>query len=316
MIGTNVAYAAQLLRAGDVVAIPTETVYGLAGNGFSEQSVKKIYSVKQRPLSNPLILHVPDRLAIAPLVTEMPDAAVVLLDHFSPGPLTVLLPKSALVPEIITAGLPHVAVRIPKHPIALSLLQAVDFPLAAPSANPFGYISPTKAEHVQEQLGELIPYILDGGMCERGIESTVVGFRDDEVLIHRAGAITPEQISAVWPHVSIVQKKSATAGSPGFYKFHYAPHTPLLLAADIEEASAMADEETAVVSFKTQALRNVKEWICLSNTGSLDEAAQKLFDTLHKLDKLRVRKIIVERFPDYGLGVALNERLERAANRH
>jgi L-threonylcarbamoyladenylate synthase len=187
MIGKDLARAIALLQAEEVVAIPTETVYGLAGNAFSPKAVSTIFAVKNRPSFDPLIVHTNEFGRAAAFTAEIPELAYELAARFMPGPLTILLPKAAVIPDIVTAGLPAVAVRVPRHPLAQELLRRLDFPLAAPSANPFGYISPTAAEHVEQQLGGLIPYILDGGPCQVGLESTIIGFENGQARRLSAG---------------------------------------------------------------------------------------------------------------------------------
>ena len=194
MIGNDLAQAKQLLAAGQLVAIPTETVYGLAGNALDEQAVLEIFRVKNRPAFDPLIVHTDSFERIADFVREIPEKALLLAQHLMPGALTLLLPKSDLIPDLVTSGLDRVAVRIPNHSLTRSLLSGLSFPLAAPSANPFGYISPTTAQHVEQQLGNQIPYILDGGPCEVGLESTIVGFENDEPIIYRKGGLAIETI--------------------------------------------------------------------------------------------------------------------------
>lgn len=193
-IGKDIETAVALLENNKVIAIPTETVYGLAGNALNPCVVNKIYEIKKRPLTNPLIIHLHDTIHINKYVKNIPAIAKKLAEHFWPGALTLLLPKNHLIPDIVTAGLPHVAIRIPSHPTTIKLLRQLDFPLAAPSANPFGYISPTTAEHVKKQLFGKIFYILDGGPCTLGLESTIVGFDNDTPVIYRVGSISPEAI--------------------------------------------------------------------------------------------------------------------------
>lgn len=317
IIGTDIAYAASLLANDEVVAMPTETVYGLAGNGFSETAVRKIYAVKNRPLYNPLILHVPSTDSIPQLVKHIPETAHALLKKFAPGPLTFLLPKKEIVPDLITAGSHKVAIRIPQHPMALQLLENCSFPVAAPSANPFGYISPTKPEHVFNQLKNTIPYILDGGNCDAGVESTVVGFNENDIpVIYRLGVITQEQIKAevedCLMHESNADKHLQ---SPGMLKYHYSPKTKLIisnqLSADVLNYNA---DEIAVITFQNQLPQNqVKHQIQLSTNGSLTEAAHNLYAALHSADALNVKLIIAEEHPNTGIGKTINERLWKAA---
>ena len=229
MTGTDLVYAAELLKAGRLVAIPTETVYGLAGNAFDTVAVSDIFAVKHRPTFDPLIVHTWCLERMQALVGDFPPDAQRLAVDFLPGPLTLLLPKAEAIPDIVTAGSPLVAVRIPRHPLTLRLLEMLDFPLAAPSANPFGYISPTTAAHVERQLGDKIPYILDGGPCTVGLESTIVGFVDGRPVIYRKGGVSVEAIEAVVGKVAVRPHSSSNPLAPGMLKSHYAPHTPILL---------------------------------------------------------------------------------------
>lgn len=316
-IGTDITYAASLLKNDEVVAMPTETVYGLAGNGFSEIAVRKIYAVKNRPLYNPLILHVPSTDAISQLVKHIPETAHALLKKFAPGPLTLLLPKKDIVPDLITAGSEKVAIRIPQHPMALQLLKNCSFPVAAPSANPFGYISPTTAQHVFNQLKNTIPYILDGDNCDAGVESTVVGFNENDIpVIYRLGVITQEQIitevGACFMHELNADKHLQ---SPGMLKYHYSPKTKLIISNQLSNDVLNYDaSEIAVISFQNQLPQNLaKHQIQLSVKGSLTEAAHNLYAALHSADALNVKLIIAEEHPNTGIGKTINERLWKAA---
>lgn len=314
-ISTDINAAAALLESDQVIAIPTETVYGLAGNALNPVSVKKIYEIKNRPLSNPLIIHLSDAAQLNKYVKSIPVIAEILAAHFWPGPLTMLLPKKDIIPDIVTAGLPTVAVRIPSHPIALQLLRKLSFPLAAPSANPFGYISPTSAEDVKRMLFRKIDYILDGGICAKGIESTIVGFDGDTPIIYRVGAISPEAIKNVAGKVKMNNKHNTIPLCPGMLPSHYAPHTPLYLTNNIEALlKTVPCFGTGILSFKNAHSfipENNQE--ILSETGNLDKAAHNLYQALHRLDSLKLERIIAERVPDIGIGIAINDRLERAA---
>jgi len=312
--GNSVQEAKEWLCKNELVAIPTETVYGLAANAFNAEAVQKIFSVKQRPLSNPLILHVAHKDALQALVTHLPDAAVALLNAFSPGPLTLLLNKSPQVPSVVNAGLDKVAVRIPNHPLTLKLLENISFPIAAPSANPFGYISPTSAEHVYFQLNSKIPYILDGGPCSGGLESTVVGFNNDIPVIYRLGMITEEDIRAVCGICEINTNRTVTE-SPGMLPYHYSPHTPLIITDNIEQVLQNYPAQNAGVITVSSFLNNIPadNQRCLSFSGNINEAARNLYRYLIELDRMKLSVIIAERLPDKGLGKTLNERLEKAA---
>jgi L-threonylcarbamoyladenylate synthase len=312
-IGTDLAKAKQLLEQGELVAIPTETVYGLAGNGLDSSAVAKIYAAKNRPQFNPLILHVGSIEQMRKWVEEIPDVCRLLIQYFSPGPITYLLPKSAQVPDLITAGSSRVAIRIPSHPITLQLLNSLEFPLAAPSANPSGYVSPVSSQHVFEGLNGKIPYIIEGGSCKIGLESTIVGFENDKVIVHRLGGISIEQIQAVCNVEVLLQLSHAEPTAPGQLKSHYATKK-LLLQGDVREnLSHHTGKKVGILSFKTNySVPNSIEHV-LSPHGDLSEAASGLFSAMRSLDQSDVEIILAEFFPDEGLGKAINDRLARAA---
>ena len=311
VIGKDINVAVQLLQSGELVAIPTETVYGLAANALDAIAVAKIFEAKNRPSFNPLIIHLPNFEAVKPYVTKIPTLALTLAKAFSPGPISFLLPKSSLVPDIVTAGSDFVVVRIPNHPVTLELLNKLDFPLAAPSANPFGYVSPVNATHVWEGLSGKIPYILDGGDCLVGIESTIVGFDQDNIIIHRLGGISVEDIyecTGKMPLLSLLHQQPHT---PGQLKSHYAPKTPLYVG-QVEENIAQFNSSTmAVISLQQEYVHAGKSYV-LSPTGNLAEAASKLFNVLREIDHSDATIILAEIFPDEGIGKAINDRLQRA----
>ena len=314
MIGSDWHYAAALLREGKLVAIPTETVYGLAGNAFSAAAVTEIFAVKQRPAFDPLIVHTSDIERLKGLVSDFPPMAYQLAKRFMPGPLTLLLPRSTLIPDIVTSGSSLVAVRIPNHTLALQLLEAIDFPLAAPSANPFGYISPTTAAHVERQLGDKIPYILDGGPCTVGLESTIVGFVDGKAVIFRKGGVSVEAVEAEIGPVEVQAHSSSNPLAPGMLKSHYAPRVPFLvgdIAAIIRE---YAGKRVGVLSFQKQYQAIPGEWqVALSPEGDFRQAARSLFAAMRYLDSLGLDLIAAELLPEIDLGRAINDRLRRAA---
>ena len=315
-IGTDIDKAAEFLKQGNVVAIPTETVYGLAANALDENAVRSIYEAKNRPLHNPLILHLADKSELLKYVAEIPAIAHQLLEAFCPGPLTFLLPKTEKVPALITHGMPRVAVRIPNHPLTLKLLKKLPFPLAAPSANPSGYISPTKALHVQNQIGDKIPYILDGGNCEQGIESTIIGFKNEEVIIYRLGAITIEEIEKVTPNISLYLREENIPDAPGMLLKHYSPRTPFILTENIANSiQEHFTEKIGLLLFSNSNYTVTENRVqkILSNKGDMKEAATQLYAAMHDLDALSLDIIIAEKFPNYGIGKAINDRLERAA---
>src|SRR3989337_2200969 len=214
-IGTDIEKAKRLLQAGELVAIPTETVYGLAGNALNLSSVTKIFEVKGRPQFDPLIVHVPDFKAVPVYAREIPEQAKILAKQFWPGPLALLLNKKESISDLVTSGLDTVGLRCPDHPITHDLLKSLGFPLAAPSANPFGYVSPTRPEHVEEQLGNKIGYILDGGVCPVGIESTIVGFEYDMPVVRRLGGLTLEKIESIIGKVRVQINSSSNPKAPG-----------------------------------------------------------------------------------------------------
>lgn len=314
-IGIDIALAARLLTAGEVVAIPTETVYGLAGNAFDDQAIQTIYAVKGRPANNPLIVHIAEAAGMEAVAQDIPEMARVLARAFWPGPLTLVLPKRAHVPASVTAGLPTVGVRVPDHALTRALLQSLPFPLAAPSANPFGYISPTTAAHVAQQLGDKIPYILDGGPCRAGIESTIVGFEDGMAVIYRLGAIAPEAILQVISELRMHTQEAHKPLSPGMLPYHYSPQTRFILCENIADALPnYALEKTGILSL-AKSFPHIPQahQFQLSPSHDLAEAAQHLYQYLHALDALGLDTILAERMPDEGLGRSINDRLQRAA---
>lgn len=339
--GTDLREAAHLLRTGAVVAIPTETVYGLAANVFDEVAVLKIFQVKERPSFDPLIVHVGRWEDVDRIVRELPPSAQELMAGFWPGPLTLVLPKRPEVPDLVTSGLETVGVRMPAHPIALQLLRSLEFPLAAPSANPFGYISPTTAQHVADQFGDRIPYILDGGHCAVGVESTIIGWANGAWVLYRPGGVPVEAIETVLgtrvfappPHFSLspavlrdgegracLPLGKGEAGeeqgvrpqlAPGMLASHYAPRKPVHVGDLQELFLRFKGERIGAITFCDSVEAHTSK--VLSPRGDLSEAARQLFAALRELDTSDVTVIIAERFPDEGLGRAINDRLRRAA---
>jgi L-threonylcarbamoyladenylate synthase len=313
--GTDIAEAARLLQEGNLVAIPTETVYGLAANALNEDAVLKIYEVKQRPQFNPLIVHVASFEQAKQLVTHIPYKAQLLADAYWPGPLTLLFEKKQIVPDLVTAGSNKVAVRIPDHPLTLALLKILDFPVAAPSANPSGYVSPTTAQHVYTSLHNKIPYILDGGECRVGVESTILGWNeDDEPEVYRPGGVAIEKIEEVLNQkVKIKKKFTDHPDSPGQLKSHYATHTPLHMGYTAELLRRFEDDKIVLINFTGYHPDVPREnQFILSPSGSLEEAAKNLFKVLRSADELKADIILAEPLPNEGLGIAINDRLERA----
>jgi L-threonylcarbamoyladenylate synthase len=314
--GTDIEKAKQFLMEGELVSIPTETVYGLAANALNEEAVIKIFEVKNRPSFNPLIVHCASWKLARQYVKDIPAKAHLLAEKFTPGALTFLLTKKDIVPDLVTAGSEKVAIRIPNHPLTLALLNALDFPLAAPSANPFGYISPTTALHVFENLNGKIPYILDGGPSTVGLESTIIGFDENEnVLLYRSGGISIEEIENVikekiLPAPASPEKNPQTSGQ---LKSHYAPHTPLYVGNIDQLKNNFEGKKIATISFTKHIYGiDVAYQFVLSPKGNLHEAASNLFAALRKIDQLNVDVILTEPFPNEGIGRAINDRLNRA----
>ena len=316
LIGTDIDQARAYLTQGQLVGIPTETVYGLAANALDPQAVASIFATKNRPTFDPLILHVASLAQVAPFVTEIPEKLGRLAEKFWPGPLTLLLPKTAIVPDLVTSGLDRVAVRVPNHPLTLALLAGLDFPLAAPSANPFGYISPTQASHVEAQLGGQIPYILDGGACSVGLESTIVGIEGEELLVYRLGGLELKDIEAVVGPVRIQAHSSSNPSAPGQLASHYSPRKPFVLGNLAQLVTHYHEEgkNFGVLSFSSffPEVEQEKQ-IALSSARDLQEAAQNLFRAMRVLDDSNVALIVAEELPEEGLGRAINDRLRRAA---
>ena len=313
IISKDIQKAVQLLTDEQLVAIPTETVYGLAGNIFSEKAIKSIFSTKKRPFFNPLIVHIPTIDSLEDIVTHIPEKAKLLADAFWPGSMTLVLKKSSKIPDLITAEKDTVAVRIPNHPVTLELLKLLPFPLAAPSANPFGSISPTKPTHVERYFKDNIQMGLDGGSCSNGIESTIIGFENDEPIIYRLGALALEVIEAVVGKISIKNKKEESPDAPGMLARHYAPATRTFLVDDVAaEVKKHSGKKIGVLVFNNSLNDDTLTEIVLSEKGLLQEATSKLYDSLHELDHLDLDVIITERFAEFGLGKSINDRLQRA----
>jgi L-threonylcarbamoyladenylate synthase len=311
-IGENLLKAATLLESDELVAIPTETVYGLAANALSDAAVIKIFEAKNRPTFNPLIVHVVDVSAIHKYA-ELDPISLKLAEAFMPGPFTLLLPKKTIISDLITAGSSKVAIRVPNQIMTTKLLMLLTFPLAAPSANPSGYVSPTTAQHVQEGLKDKVSYILDGGQSEVGLESTIVEVLNNQIVIHRTGAITAEQMEKLTGLKVVSNEKSKKPASAGQMKSHYATKTPLFRGDISKLIQQFEDKNIAVISYKKlyDGLKTGHHYV-LSPKGNLQEAAKHLFAVMRCIDEFHFDVIITEIFPDEGLGRAINDRLERA----
>jgi L-threonylcarbamoyladenylate synthase len=313
-IGRDLKKAKELLDQGDLVAIPTETVYGLAGNALDSKAIIKIFQVKNRPQFDPLIVHVANMAQAKELVESFPAKAEKLALKFWPGPLTFLLKKKTIIPDLVTSGMDTVGVRCPDHPLTQSLLQSLSFPLAAPSANPFGYVSPTRPDHVNDQLGDQIKYILDGGECRVGLESTIIGFENDRAIIYRLGGLRVEDIEKEIGKVEIQLNSSSNPKAPGQLKSHYAPLKKVKLGNLPELLPQYSHLRVGVLAFQ-KGIEQVdpKNQIILSKSGNIEEAAQHLFAALRELDKKEIDVILAEFLPSEGLGKAINDRLRRAS---
>lgn len=310
-IGKDLDLAADLLNKNEVIGIPTETVYGLAGNALNNEAITKIFSVKDRPFFDPLIVHTFAISQFEKYIASFPKKAKILAENFMPGPLTLLLPKKQSIPDLITAGLPNVAIRIPNHQLTLDLLQKLSFPLAAPSANPFGYVSPTSAQHVENQLGDKIKYILDGGPCGVGIESTIVGFENDKPIIYRKGGLAIESIEELVGKVIINEHSESNPAAPGMLKSHYSPKIQVEIWHENVE---IKNKKAGAIAF-SNFIPNIseKKQLILSKSGDYEEAARNIFAHLRAAETLDIELLYVELLPEIGLGRAINDRLKRAA---
>jgi L-threonylcarbamoyladenylate synthase len=312
----NLHRAAEILRKGGIVAFPTETVYGLGADAFQPLAVARIFEAKKRPYFDPLIVHVGRPNDLEKLVKNVPSAARKLIDRFWPGPLTIVLEKRETVPDIVTAGLPTVAVRMPNHPLAFHLLEESNCPIAAPSANPFGYLSPTTAEHVREQLGDQVDLVLDGGPCEVGVESTILSLAEDMPRLLRPGGLALEEIESIIGPVRVETAHDERPLAPGRLERHYAPRTPLVISDDRTGSEACAGKRVGRLAFSedrdTPCARYVE---VLSKTGDLREAAANLFAAIRKLDRLNLDLIVADPVPEIGLGRAIMDRLRRASRK-
>lgn len=317
LISKHINQAVELLSKGELVAIPTETVYGLAGHAFKENAVRRIFQLKQRPLFNPLIVHIHSSSEIEKYVKNVPIKAEALARRFWPGSLTLVLEKQAHIPELVTAGKPTVAIRVPNHPLTLELLERLNFPLVAPSANPFGLISPTHPEHVVRYFGETLAMVLDGGECLRGIESTIIGFENEEPILYRLGSVTVEEIVDCVGEVKVKNVKESAPDAPGMLKRHYSPKTTTYLVDDLNSFLSSVEAKRIGVIVFTQCLEKSDRLVVenLSKRGDLQQAASNLYSALHRLDLLNLEMIVAERFPDHGLGKTINDRLQRATHK-
>jgi L-threonylcarbamoyladenylate synthase len=317
-IGKNIVKAAALLRAGKLVAIPTETVYGLAANALDPVAVASIFQAKNRPFFDPLIVHISSIQEVMRYASYFPEKAKELANHFWPGPLTLILPKQDNIPDLVTAGQSNVGLRVPNHPLTLELLANLEFPLAAPSANPFGYVSPTLPQHVEAQLGMEVDYILDGGACEVGLESTIVSFNSlDQAIILRLGGLDINEIKKITGPLQENLHKNSNPNAPGQLDMHYAPGCKLVFESDLtEQLKLFKNEKLGFIRF-SERLEGIGPEIqfVLAPDKSMQTAASRLFSLLRELDNQHFTMAIIEPIKNEGLGRAINDRLNRAVIR-
>ena len=311
-IGKDINKATNILKSGGLVAIPTETVYGLAANAFNAEAVANIFKAKNRPSFDPLITHVSNVNDLDNLTLKIPRKAIQLTDKFWPGPLTIVLPKTNKISDLITSGLDSAAFRVPRHQLTNALLENVGFPLVAPSANPFSYVSPTTAQHVADQLGDKVDYILDGGPCSVGLESTIISFTNSTPKILRLGGLTAEEIEQIIGDVDIQLHSSSTPEAPGMLSSHYSPGIELKVGEIEHLISENSGKKIGIISFK----KSFPDYLnsVLAPSGNLSEAAQNLFKSLRWMGNQQVEIILTEFVPNHGLGRAINDRLKRASS--
>ena len=315
-IGNDIKKAKDLLLNKQVIGLPTETVYGLAANAFEDEAVLKIFEVKNRPSFNPLIIHTDSLSKVETFVKEFPEKARLLGEAFWPGPLTLLLPKSSQIGDVVTSGSPLVAVRVPDHPVALKLLSQLEFPLAAPSANKFGSISPTVPEAVVQQLGEGVQYVLDGGLCSVGIESTIIGFEEGVPVVYRTGGLALEDIEKVVGKVKVNEKSHEKPLTSGMLKSHYAPSTPFYVGDIDALLLEFLGKKIGVISYQKDYSDKATASFVLSEKGNLREVAKNLFNYMRLIDEVKLDVIIAEYVLDEGLGRGVNDRLQRADHKN
>ncbi len=315
----SVDEAARLLRAGGLVAFPTETVYGLGASLFHLPALARVFEAKRRPRFDPLIVHIGSREQLAQIAQPLPAPACLLADRFWPGPLTLVLPKKPAAPDLATAGLPTVAVRMPAHAVALNLIQKAGVPVAAPSANVFGSISPTTAQHVHDGLGDKVDFVLDGGPCTIGFESTIVSFAAEPPILLRPGGLPMEDIETLIGPLATpgtTQAPGQALPAPGMLPRHYAPRTPLQLLRPGTVPKPDPDRRIGVLAMRPPVrAQEFAAVAALAPSGEVREAAAALFGAMRHLDQQGLDIILAEPVPDQGLGRAINDRLRRAACR-
>lgn len=295
---------------GAVVGIPTETVYGLGANALDERAVLKVFEIKNRPKFDPLIVHCASLDQVSNFVQNIPDPLLMLANKVWPGPLTLVLKKKAIIPDLVTSGLDSVAIRIPNHPLTLALLEGLPFPLAAPSANPFTYVSPTKPSHVTDQLGNKIQYVLDGGACQIGLESTILSYENGEIQVLRLGGLSIDEMKTLVQHQISFPTKGENRAVPGNFKKHYSNGRKIFFHENVAGLK-LTDKEVRLFFSKPETLTEKDYW--LTENGDIKEAARNVFQRLRDLDRAEIDTIYAEKAPEIGLGLAINDRLSRAA---
>lgn len=315
IISKDIELAAKHLLNEELVVVPTETVYGLAANFNSDKAIHKIFELKQRPKTNPLIVHISSMDQLKLIANQIPEKAILLAKMFWPGPLTMVLKKNLQISNLITANQETVAVRMPNHPLILALIDKTGIPLVAPSANPFTRISPTKVSHVVDLYPNNCPLILDGGNCSFGMESTIIGFENEDVVLYRYGALSIDKLEEVIGKIEIRNHETNQIMAPGMHKKHYSPQTNLIITNDLDsDLNRLKDKNIGVITFAPKILnQSVVNHLVLSTESSLETAMKNFYDALHVLDKSKLDFIVVERFPVFGLGKVINDRLQRAA---
>jgi L-threonylcarbamoyladenylate synthase len=310
--------AADILRRGGLVAFPSETVYGLGADATNPTAVARIFEVKERPHFDPLIIHLASTDWLKRYIAAVPSEAAWLAGRYWPGPLTLVLPKRDLIPDIVTAGLPTVAVRVPSHPVAHAMIERAGVPIAAPSANRFGQISPTTAQAVADELGERIDLILDDGSTRHGVESTIVEFAEGGPRLLRPGPVSREELSeSLGREILLATHVPATPSAPGQLPRHYAPTTPLRLVNQAGEFTPQVWKKVGLLAFRSAPHGDQFAAVeILSPRGDLRHAAANLFSALRRLDAVGLDLIVAETVPATGIGLAIMDRLRKAATIH
>ena len=316
-VGKSINESVKNLIKGEIVCIPTETVYGLGVNALDQKAVDKVFKLKKRPYFDPLICHTNSIEKVKMFVKNFPRKAEVLAKNFWPGPLTILLEKKNIIPDITNSKLKTVGFRIPDNKLTLSILEKIDFPIAAPSANPFGYISPTLPKHILDMFKNDISYVLDDGGCNIGIESTIVGFEDKKTLVYRVGGITIEKLESKIGEVEIFKKNTKLPISSGMLKNHYSPKKDLIVGEIESLIKKYINKKIGILSFnKYYKGIDLKNQIILSKNLNLDQASRNLYKSLHLLDNMNIDIILTSLLPNHGIGKSINDRIIKASKKN